>query len=295
MSVMSEVALEQWERNMDGSQEPDAEEEPGDDMSDILNSIRAMGSTDPDPEVSEPVAENAEAGAQAAGENTETAPPADDTAVKTEADAAEDQRRKEHEEAEAERKAKWEADQAAKKQKEQEAIAKINAMSDEDLMTAAAEQAGKQAEKLTRRNMKILVTAVVQEECRKDSSFARLVMNPKKDMAKCFRYINRHARKFIEDEMKANGEERIGGMMGGDVPDDICYQWALDYFRDLNAEEDKEKEEKFVPKPYTGSNKASSKAPKKTEKKKPEPKPATPKKQAPEGQIGFGEMLGAAA
>ncbi len=294
MSVMSEVALEQWERNTDVSQEPDTEEEPGDDMSDILSSIRAMGSSDPSPETPEPVGEILEAGAQPAGENKETDPPAGDAAAKAEADAAEDQRRKEHEEAEAKRKAQWEADQAAKKRKEQEALAKINAMSDEDLMAAAAEQAGLQAEKLTRRNMKILVTAVVQEECRKDPAFARLVMNPKKDMAKCFQYINRHARKFIEDEMKANGEKQTGGMFGGDVPDDICYQWALDYFRDLKAEEDKEPEEKFVPKPYVGSGKTSGKAPKKAEKKKPEPKPAAPKKQAPEGQIGFGEMLGAA-
>lgn len=290
MSVMSEVALEQWERNMDVSQEPDAEEESGDDMSDILNSIRSMGSTDPAPETAEPPAENAEPDSESA----ELDPPADGTA-KAETDAAEDQRRKEHEEAEAKRKAQWEADQAAKKRKEQEALAKINAMSDEDLMVAAAEQAGKQAEKLTRRNMKILVTAVVQEECRKDPAFARLVMNPKKDMAKCFRYINRHARKFIEDEMKENGEKQTGGMFGGDVPDDICYQWALDYFRDLNAEEDKEPEEKFVPKPYVGSGKASGKSSKKAAKKKPEPKPAAPKKQAPEGQIGFGEMLGAVA
>lgn len=291
MSVMSEMALEQWERNTDVSQEPDAEEESSEDMSDILNSIRAMGSSDSASETPEPPAESTEP----TGENKETDPPAGDAAAKAESDAAEDQRQKEHEEAEAKRKAQWEADQAAKKRKEQEALAKINAMSDEELMAAAAEQAGLQAEKLTRRNMKILVTAVVQEECRKDPAFARLVMNPKKDMAKCFQYINRHARKFIEDEMKANGEKQTGGMFGGDVPDDICYQWALDYFRDLKAEEDKEPEEKFVPKPYVGSGKTSGKTPKKAEKKKPEPKPAAPKKQAPEGQIGFGEMLGAVA
>lgn len=110
----------------------------------------------------------------------------------------------------------------------------------------------------------------------------------------CWVDINRHARKFIEDEMKANGEERAGGMIGSDVPDDICYQWALDYFRDSKAEEDKEPEEKFVPKPYTGSGRTRGRTSKKAEEKKPEPKPAAPKNQAPEGQIGFGEMLGAA-
>ena len=43
---------------------------------------------------------------------------------------------------------------------------------------------------------------------------------------------------------------------------------------DLDAEEDKEKDEKFVPKPYTGAS--SSKGKKKPEKKNPEPKKTVP-------------------
>lgn len=45
----------------------------------------------------------------------------------------------------------------------------------------------------------------------------------------------------------------------------------------MDAEEDKEKEEKFVPKPYTG--KSAPKSKKKTEKKKPAPKKDPPKEQ----------------
>lgn len=294
MSTMSEIALEQWERNVDEDyEEPDPPvEETEEDLSSVLESLKTLAEEIPDSpsEKGALPAGKAISGEEPACESTETDLSVEDTAVEAKVDAAEAQRRKEHEEAEAKRKAQWEADQAAKKRKEQEALTKIAAMSDDDLMAAAAERAGIQAEKLTRRNMKISVTSVVQEKCRKDPAFAQLVMNPKKDMTKCFQYINRHARKFIEDEMKANGEERASGMIGSDVPDDICYQWALDYFRDPKAEEDKEPEERFVPKPYTGSGKASKKA----EKKEPEPKPAAPKKQAPEGQIGFGEMLGAA-
>ena len=82
-----------------------------------------------------------------------------------------------------------------------------------------------------------------------------------------------------------------GGMIGSDVPDDVCYQWALDYFRDADAEEDKEKDEKFVSKPYVGSGRRTTK---KTAKKKPETKPAAANKQTAEGQTSLGDMLGAA-
>ena len=35
-----------------------------------------------------------------------------------------------------------------------------------------------------------------------------------------------------------------------DIPDDLCYQWAEDYFRDPDAKEDQGDEEEFVPQPY---------------------------------------------
>ena len=70
----------------------------------------------------------------------------------------------------------------------------------------------------------------------------------------------------------------------------MCYQWAEDYFRDPDAKEDQEQEEKFVPKPYigktTGSTGKKKKAEKKpAEKKKPEPKPAPEKKPSTDGQM----------
>lgn len=293
MSTIPEIDLEKWERNVDVDSEPEEGSEASEDLSEILDSIRAEKSdsaieqtADSDPSVGP-----AESEAPPADDSAKTTSSAGEANASTDSDAAEEQRRKEHEEAEAKRKAEWEAKQAEKRRKEQEELARIATMSDEDVMASAAELTGLQTEKLTRRNMKILVTSVVQAKCREDPAFARLVMNPKKNMSRCFLYINRHARKYIEDEMKANGEEMKGGMIGSDVPDDVCYQWALDYFRDANAEEDKERDEKFVSKPYVGSGRRTTK---KTEKKKPEPKPVAAKKQTAEGQISLGDMLGAA-
>lgn len=70
-------------------------------------------------------------------------------------------------------------------------------------------------------------------------------------------------------EMEDNDIKPENGVYGGDVPDELCYQWAMDYFRDPDADEDKEKEEAFVPKPYNGKT-ASKGKDRKTAKKKPE-------------------------
>ena len=140
-------------------------------------------------------------------------------------------------------------------------------------------------ERLTRRNMKLCVMEDVQTECLADPAFARLVMNPKKKMLNCFHYINRKAREYLEQEMKDNDEEPMGGGFGGDVPDELCYQWAREYFRDADAKEDAESEEKFVPKTYNGK---TPKAGKKEKSKKTEPKPAP--KPADEEQLTFGDF-----
>lgn len=43
-------------------------------------------------------------------------------------------------------------------------------------------------------------------------------------------------------------KNRMAGGYGGDVPDELCYQWAEEYFRDLDVKEDKtDEDEKFVP------------------------------------------------
>lgn len=212
----------------------------------------------------------------------------------------EDAKRKAHEEAEAKRKAEFDAKQAAKKAAEQEQLAKVAAMSDEEVLAASMRRVSTDTEKLTRRNMKECVAEYIQTKCLEDPAFARLTMHPKKNMIHCFWYINRKAREFVEQEMKDNDIKPENGVYGSDVPDDLCYQWAEDYFRDPDAQEDHKDEEKFVPKPYNGRTTKGKTAPKakdkgkgqkdKAKKTAEQPK-AEPKPKDDEGQM---SLLGVA-
>lgn len=96
----------------------------------------------------------------------------------------------------------------------------------------------------------------------------------------CIWYINRKAREYIEQEMKDNDIKPENGVYGSDVPDDLCYQWAVDYFNDPDAKEDQEQEEKFVPKPYVGGSTSKGKSSKQAKGKKGDKKAASPKKAA---------------
>lgn len=235
--------------------------------------------------------------------SVQTAPtltaPAPSGAVKPEETPAaapeenEDAKRKAHEEAEAKRKEEWEARQARRKAEEEKKLAELAAMSDDEVTMAAMNRVGADAEKLTRRNMKECVTEHIQTLCLADPAFARLAQHPRKSMIHCFWYINRKAKEFVEQEMKDNDIKPAGvyGVYGSDVPDDLCYQWAEDYFRDPDAKEDQQEEEKFVPKPYYGktTSKSSGKKEKKTAPKKTEKKPEPPKAPA-SGQITLGDL-----
>ena len=207
----------------------------------------------------------------------------------------EDQKRKEHEEAEAKRKAEWEAKKQAKEEEILFAWENATALDDEALAAASSKRVGDDSERLTRRNMKQCVTEMIQIFCHEDLDLARQVMHPRKNMVNCFRYITRKAKEFVMQEMKDNDIKPSAEGYGSDVPDDLCYQWAKEYFFDMEAPEDKDpNEEKFVPKPYTGKS-ASKTTKKKPEKKKPEPKKAEAPKPTPsanEGQLDMFSMLG---
>lgn len=231
-----------------------------------------------DSEMEEP--ETTEAGTQVA--EASTAPDA-------EREDDEETGRTEHETAEARRKAEWEEKQQAKKAAEQEKLERIAEMSDDAAAAAAVKQVGADTEKLTRRNMKDCVAEYIQTLCLEDPGFARMVMHPRKNMIRCFRYINRKAREYVKQEMEDNDIKPENGVYGSDVPDDLCYQWAEDYFRDPDAEEDWEKEEKFVPKPYTGKAGSKAKAKKVAEKKTVAQKTSAKKPEKP-GQEDDGQM-----
>ena len=205
--------------------------------------------------------------------------------------ADEDEKRRAYEESEAKRKAEWEARQQAKKAAEQEQLDKLAAMSDDEVMMASTRRIGADTERLTRRNMKECISEHIQTLCLEDPAFARKAMHPRKTMIHCIWYINRKAKEFVEQEMKDNDLKPENGIYGCDVPDDLCYQWAEEYFNDPNAKEDEEKEEKFVSKPYTGSSsKTASKSKAKTDHpQKPETKTA-PKKADDLGQMTLGDI-----
>lgn len=206
----------------------------------------------------------------------------------------EEDKKKAHEEAEAKRKTEFDARQAAKMAAEQEQLAKLEAMSDEELLAASMKRVSTDTEKLTRRNMKECVAEHIQTMCIENPAFARKVMHPRKSMIRCFQYISQKAWDYVQDELKANGIQLGPGQQGYgcDVPDDLCYQWGVDYFNDPDAKEDHEDEEKFVPKPYAGGKGSRANSGKTAAKCKEDKKAGTPKKQAEStGQLSLGDFM----
>ena len=229
--------------------------------------------TTPAPSASEQAADTAPA---------ETSDSTGQTAEAEGGTVSEEDKKKAHEAAEAKRKADWEARQAEKKAAEQEQLAKLETMSVEELLAASMKRVSTDTEKLTRRNMKECVAEYIQTMCIEDPGFARKVMHPRKSMIRCFQYISRKAWDYVQDELKANGIQPGPGRQGYgcDVPDDLCYQWGVDYFNDPDAKEDHEEEEKFVPKPYVGGTASTGKSNKAAKGKAGDKKPDTSKKAA---------------
>ena len=206
---------------------------------------------------------------------------------------SEEQKRREHEEAEAKRKAEWEAKQ--KKKEEEEVFNWENAIASVDgpLAENAMKHVSDEVEWLTHHELQLSISEMLQARCLEDSDLARQIYHPRKSMLHCFKYVNRKAEEYVRKEMLANGIEPRNVAYGSAIPQNVCYQWAIDYFFDMDAPEDKDpKEEKFVPKPYTGKTVTPPK--KKTEKKKPEPKKETPKPKSleSEGQMDMFSLLG---
>jgi hypothetical protein len=73
---------------------------------------------------------------------------------------------------------------------------------------------------------------------------------------------------YLREVAHANGED--GTFPYGDVPDDMCCEWAVDYFNDPDIEEDVDENDEFVPKPFYGGS-SSSRAKKTAPPKKPDP------------------------
>lgn len=212
------------------------------------------------------------------------------------AQIAEARKRAEFEAAEAKRKAEWEEQQRKKQAARQTELDRIRVMNDQALVEAATQKAGADTEKLTRRNMRECVCEHIQTLCCEDPAFARLTLTPPKSMIRCFAYISRKAWDYVQDELKANGQQPGRGAQGYgcDVPDDLCYTWAEEYFRDPHAKEDAEEEEKFVSKTYPGAASARAKSKTPAKKKAMENTAAAPEEKKPEtpsmAQLSLGDF-----
>nr|WP_296438023.1 Cas9 inhibitor AcrIIA9 family protein [uncultured Acetatifactor sp.] len=221
-------------------------------------------------------------------EDDEGISPIKKDAVETDgAEAEEERKRAEHEASEAKRKAEWEARQQEKREARKAQMERIRAMSDEELAAQSMKRVEADTEKLTRRNMKECVSEYIQTACLEDAEFARQAMLPQKNMVRCFQYINRKAYEYVQDEIKANGIHpgRDNTCYASDVPDDLCYHWAEEYFRTMDVKEDEEEEERFVPKPYMGKGSPGPSSRKTAGKKAASHKPGTGKVKAKaEGQ-----------
>lgn len=113
----------------------------------------------------------------------------------------------------------------------------VTPMSDGEAVAASTKRIQAEIERITRKNMKDCVAEHLQERCAKDPVFARAVIQPKKSMVNCFRYINKKAEAYAKQEREDNGITE-NGVYGCDVPDDLVYQWAVDYFNDPDADKE---------------------------------------------------------
>lgn len=156
-------------------------------------------------------------------------------------------------------------------------------MDDGEAVAASLKRIRTDTERLTRRNMKECVAEHLAELCAKDAAFARAVIQPKKSMANCFRYINRKAKEYVEQERR-DSDITEGGVYGCDVPDDLCYGWAVDYFNDPEADKEPAKQ------PAKKAAAVGTAKPK-SEAAKPVPKPAPTSADAGFEQI---SLMGAA-
>lgn len=122
----------------------------------------------------------------------------------------------------------------------------------------AIEKISDASEKITRRNMKIQVSEFIKVRCHSNPNFAALILNPKKNLVNCFKYINRMAMEWIKEDAKARGEE-LHGQIGGDVPDDIVFDWSIEYFQKIDLPEDEEKPKYLPTSPASKKKDANSK------------------------------------
>ena len=180
----------------------------------------------------------------------------------------------EYEAKEALHRKEWEEKQAAKKAAEQAELDAIRSLPDEEAMSRAIRRVSEDTDRITRRNMKECVSEYIQALSLSDPDLARNTLLPRKTMRNCFRYTIRKAREYLETEGSLDTEEPLeagntgnhspgapglAGSLYGDVPDDLCYAWAEEYFRNSDIKEDQGKEDVYVPLPRPAASQRTKK------------------------------------
>ena len=163
MGVFSEIAMEQQNSMFDSSAA--FEDDEAFELEEMESLPVPPVGTDTVPVSAASVSAGETALADAEEEPTDEVAPAGEEKSAEEGNSAqppaaedEEKKRAEHEAAEAQRKAEFDAKQQAKKAAEQEQIARLEAMSDEEVIAASTQRVSTDVEKLTRRNMKECVS-----------------------------------------------------------------------------------------------------------------------------------------
>lgn len=181
---------------------------------------------------------------------------------------------------EAKRKAEFDAKKAQKDEEIQIEWELKTMLSTDELLEAAKNNISVAVERITRRNMKESVAAYIIKLSQESEDLSRNILHPKKSIINCYRYINRKALGYAEEQMKLTGETPDrNGVIGMDIPDDICYMWAEEYYSSMDIPEDHEDEEKFEPRTYRPT---TTKSAKKTTPKKKETPPTPPEQKVEE-------------
>ena len=178
----------------------------------------------------------------------------------------------EYEAMEALHRKEWEKRQAEKKTAELAELDALRSLSNEDVISRSIRRVSEDTDRMIRRNMKECVSEYIQTLSLGDPDFARFTLHPRKTMRSCFRYIIKKAREYLETEGTLDTEEpleakgtgirpagRQAQALYGDVPDDLCYSWAEEYFRSSDIKEDQEQEDIYVPLPRPAVSRSGKK------------------------------------
>lgn len=98
-----------------------------------------------------------------------------------------------------------------------------------EIITRAKEIIELQAERTSLKTMADFVKEYIIAYCDEDPGFVECVNNTEKSFMDCIGYIKKKALDWLKVQQNIELTNYAQGV-GGDVPPDICYQWAVEYY-----------------------------------------------------------------